>query len=474
MDRGLLAGDLRQEHIHFVGIGGIGLSAIARILIARGARVSGSDSRLSPVTDGLAALGATIFEGHHPNHIQGATLLVVSSAIPSDNVEVVAARERNIPVLKRADILGEMMRDRGGSKASVGIAIAGTHGKTTTTAMIAHLLIEAGHDPTVIVGGVMTNLGANARTGKGPYFVIEADEYDHMFLGLRPHIAVVTHLEMDHPDCFPTLEAMEFAFHRFLSLVPDEGQIVACTDEPNVRSLVAEFRSRATPVVITYGFSSDASWQAAGFQTNAGGGSDFEVLRGGSVMGRFRLTIPGKHNVKNALAALAVADLIGLELDVARKALATFKGVKRRFELKGEANGITVIDDYAHHPTEIQASLAAARARYPMRPIWAVFQPHTYSRTKALLESFAVSFGEADHVIVTEIYAAREQNALGTHAIHLVQAMAHRDVHYCATLDEAVTYLLEQIKPGDVVITLGAGDGFTIGERVLHELQTGN
>jgi len=460
-----LLGSLAQKHVHMIGIGGIGLSAIARILLAWGAHVSGSDLHLSPLTDGLASLGIEIFEGHDVSHIEGATLVIMSSAIPADNMEVVAARERGIPVLKRSDILGEMMAGRHG------IAVAGTHGKTTTTAMISYLLMEAGCDPTFIVGGILGNLGTNAHSGNGAYFVVEADEYDHMFLGLRPRTAVVTHLELDHPDCFPTLADMVGEFHRFLSLVPQEGHIVACVDEPNVQQLVAEFGESSGPAVVGYGLSHDAFWRGLTVHSNDRGGNDFFFARENEMKGQVSLSMPGEHNVKNALAALAVADLLGLDLARATEALSTFQGVKRRFEVKGKAGGVTIIDDYAHHPTEVRATLAAARQRYPVQPIWAVFQPHTYSRTKALFDEFTGAFGDADHVLITDIYAAREDDTLGIHAKDLVAAMAHRDARYGGTLDQATDYLIDHIRDGDILITLGAGDGFEIGERVLQCLE---
>lgn len=458
---------LYREHVHFVGIGGIGLSAIARLLLAWGARVSGSDLHLSSITDDLVALGATVYEGHRAEHVRGATAVVISSAIRPDNAEVVAAKELGIPVYKRSDILGMMMAGRHG------VAVAGTHGKTTTTAMIVHILRQAGCDPTFIVGGIMQDLGSNAAAGRGPHFVIEADEYDHMFLGLAPRTAVVTHLEMDHPDCFPTLDAMIAEFQRFLSLVPVDGQIVACLDEPNVRRLLAGLPTGPGPRLVTYGLSGEAAWRAADVRANELGGSDFHLLCDDRTY-QVRLCIPGLHNVKNALGALAVVDLVGIDVEAASDALSHFRGVRRRFEIKGEAQGIAIIDDYAHHPTEIRATLQAARQRFPSRPIWAVFQPHTFSRTKALFAEFANAFGDADHVLVTDIYAAREQPDPNISAESLVAAMNHADARWLGRLDSAIKTLLAELKPGDVLITMGAGDGYTIGERVLHKLQSGH
>jgi UDP-N-acetylmuramate--alanine ligase len=454
--------------IHFIGIGGIGLSAMAKILLEQGYQVSGSDLQSSPLTANLKALGASIYKGHAAGNVGPAELVIMSSAIRPDNPEVVAARQRGIPVIKRDQMLGRMMEGR------YGIAVAGTHGKTTTTALIAWTLTQAGLDPTFIVGGVVENLGTNAQAGKGKHFVIEADEYDYTFLGLKPHLAVVTVIEMDHPDCFHDLDEVTEAFIKFVSLVPRDGSVVGCGDEDRVRAVIEELAEskgkRGRPQVITYGLSAGMDWQAVEIQANGFGGSDFVALREGQPVGRFSLQLPGLHNVKNALAAIAVADHLGLDLTGVGAALREFRGTKRRFEHKGTADGVIVIDDYAHHPTEIQATLAAARGRYPDREIWAVFQPHTYSRTKALLAEFAESFGHADHVIVVDIYPAREYDNLGVSAADIVARMAHPDARHIAGLDEAVGYLTQRLKPGAVLITLGAGDGYLVGERVLASL----
>ncbi len=458
-----------KEHIHLVGIGGAGLSAIARVLLEEGYHVSGSDLKLSPLTASLAAAGARISEGHAARNVEGAQLVVVSSAIPSDNVEVVAAREKGLPVVKRAQILGKMMAGR------YGIAVAGTHGKTTTTGMIACILMEAGCDPAFIVGGVLQNLGTNARAGRGPHFVVEADEYDRTFLGLSPRLAVVTNVEMDHPDCYGDLADVLDAFRAFLSPVPT---IVGCGDDPRVRGLLTELRCLALTTnvrccqapgsrkVITYGLREGVEWRAIEIQSG-----QFSLQHQGQTVGRFSLQVPGVHNVLNALAAIAAAREVGISLTDVERALRRFGGVGRRFEHKGTAGGVVVIDDYAHHPTEIRATLAAARERYPDRELWAVFQPHTYSRTKALFAEFVRSFDRADHVIVTDIYPAREKDDLGIQARDLVAAMRHRDARHIASLDETVDYLLQHLRPGEVLITLGAGDGCIVGEKVLAILK---
>ncbi|MBC7261717.1 MAG: UDP-N-acetylmuramate--L-alanine ligase, partial [Chloroflexi bacterium] len=453
----------KVKHVHFIGIGGIGLSAIARVLHEDGYRISGSDMQQTALTAELATLGMEIYYGHRPEHVAGADLVVVSSAVPEGNVELVAAREAGIPVVKRAELLGEMMAGR------FGIAVAGTHGKTTTTAFISFLLTRMGLDPTFIVGGILEDLGTNARRGMGPYFVIEADEYDYMFLGLRPRLSVVTVIEMDHPDCFADIEDMTQAFYQFMCLLPDSGTLIGCADQPRVVQLLQRVGQERAIDLITYGLR-EGAWQAQEIHSNQLGGSDFDVLHGGQVVGRASLRLPGLHNVSNALAVLAVMDRLGLDIDKVLPWLPQFRGVRRRFEIKGEAKDIIVIDDYAHHPTEIRATLAAARRRFGNRRLWVFFQPHTYSRTKALLEEFAASFGDADHVLISEIYAARETNSLGTSARDLVQLMHHPDVHYVPTLHEASAYLQTVLQPGDVLLTLGAGDGYLVGETILRVL----
>lgn len=450
------------HHVHFVGIGGIGMSGIARVLLEEGYRVSGSDLRVSPLTEALVGLGGTVYEGHAAKNIAGADLVVVSSAVPPHNPEVLAAQETGIPVVSRAKILGPLMEDR------YGVAVAGTHGKTTTSAMIALILQRAGLDPTIIVGGVIPELGSNAKAGKGKYLVLEADEYQRTFLGLSPSVALVTNIEMDHPDYFRDLEDIYQAYLEFVKLVPQEGEIFLCADDPMGQRLEKEPHLAE---ITTYGLGPRARWRAADLAANAAGGSDFRVLASGRSRGEFTLRIPGRHNVKNGLAALAVSDYLGIDLIEAGKTLAQFRGVERRFEVKGEAAGVMVIDDYAHHPTEIKATLAAARERYPERRVWAVFQPHTYSRTKALLSEFAASFGDADQVVVTDIYPARETDDLGVSSQALLATMNHPGAHYVGTLSDVVTMLSQQLGGGDLLITLGAGDIYEVGEKVLARLK---
>jgi len=456
--------DFRDRRVHFIGIGGAGLSAIARVLLEQGAVVSGSDLVLSPVAESLAQAGVQVHVGHRAAQVDGADYVVASAAVPEDNVEVQAARAAGIPVLPRAQLLSDLM------DGHVGVAVAGTHGKTTTTAMIASILWEGGLDPTFVIGGVVAGLDTNARAGTGPHFVVEADEYDRVFLALRPAVAVVTNVDHDHPDCYPTVEEYRAAFAQFVELVPADGFLVTCWDHPVSRQLGEARHARGLPVAF-YGLGDGALWRAEEVQPNFAGGSDFLVLREGQVLGLVRLRVPGQHNVVNAVAALAVSDYLGVPFPTARSALREFRGGVRRFELKGEADGVVVVDDYAHHPAELRATLAAARERFPGRPLWAVWQPHTYSRTQALLTDFARAFDQADHVVLLPIYAAREQDTLGVSSADVAAAMQHPDVWQVDSLEEAVVVLGTAARPGDVVLTLGAGDGDRVGEWLLVALR---
>ncbi|MDY7076956.1 MAG: UDP-N-acetylmuramate--L-alanine ligase [Chloroflexota bacterium] len=453
----------RGQHVHFIGIGGAGLSAIARVLMEQGAEVSGSDLSLSPVAEALARDGARIFAGHQEENVDGAELVVVSSAVPASNVEVRAARAASIPVLKRPEFLGRMMNGQ------LGVAVAGTHGKTTTTAMIASILLDASRDPTFIVGGVISGLETNARAGEGQLFVVEADEYDRTFLGLTPKVAVVTNVEHDHPDCYPKFADFQVAFEEFAMLVPLDGLLVACWDDPVAREL-GEQRRAAGAAVTFFGLGEGAEWRAEDVRPNFAGGVDFLAIQDGQVLGLVRLRMPGVHNASNAMAALAVADFLDVPFRVARMALTEFQGVGRRFEVKGQADGVVVVDDYAHHPTEIRVTLAAARKRFPSRDLWVVWQPHTYSRIRTLLDDFLPAFDVADHVIVLPVYAAREADTLGIHSADVVAAMYHPDVRCAVSLDEALVWLGTDVRDGDVVLTLGAGDGYKVGEWLLEVL----
>lgn len=455
--------EMRGKHVHLIGIGGSGISAIARVLMEQGAVISGSDLVMSPAARALGRDGATVFEGHRAENLGGAELVVISSAVPSSNVEAQSARDAGIPVLTRPEMLGRMMAGR------TGVAVAGTHGKTTTTAMIATILLAAGRDPTVVVGGIVTGLGTNARSGRDQLFVLEADEYDRTFLSLSPRVAVVTNVEHDHPDCYPTFADVRDAFERFVALVPPEGLLAVCSDDPVARDLGAQ-RRLAGGGTVFFGLGGEAEWRAEEVRPNFAGGVDFLAVHQGEVLGLVRLRLPHEHSASNAMGALAVANFLGVPFQVSREALTGFRGVGRRFELKGEAGGVTVVDDYAHHPTEIWETLKAARSRFPGRSIWAVWQPHTYSRIRALYDDFAGAFGGADHVVVLPIYPARETDRLGLCETALADEIRSPDVIVAESLDAAVDVLLERVQPGDVVLTLGAGDGDRVGERLLETL----
>ena len=461
-----------MTRVHFIGIGGSGLSAIARLLKESGYEVTGSDKILTSFAADLQAAGLTVFIGHHPRNVIGADWVVRSSAITDDNPEVQAAAQANIPVYKRADFLGKLMSNK------TGIAVAGTLGKTTTTAMIAWMLSVLGRDPSFIVGGVMNNYGVNARAGKGNAFVIEADEYDRMFLGLQPRIEVLTNLEHDHPDCYPTFEDMFKAFEQFVNLLPADGTLIACAEDEGSASLLPRARKGGRSVV-AYSVQSEMTinspqWmQARSLKPNEKGGFTFtattNIAEAGAQSVTVALQVPGEHNVLNALAALSVAAVMGLSLKNAATALGEFKGTGRRFQVLGEKRGITIVDDYAHHPTEIRATLAAARARYPGRKIWAVWQPHTYSRTQTLFYEFSRAFAEADEVLVTEVYAAREPKQEFSSA-EVVGSMPHPAARFTGSLEDTAEYLLKHLRSGDVMIVLSAGDANQISENVLAGL----
>ena len=462
-----------MTHAHFIGIGGSGLSAIARILLESGYTVSGSDRAMTPFADEVRRAGATVYVGHHPRNLTTADFVVRSSAIADDNPEVEAAKRAGIPVYKRADFLGQLMEGK------TGIAIAGTHGKTTTTAMTAWVLSELGRDPSFIIGGVMNDLKVNARAGKGNLFVIEADEYDHMFLGLKPQLAVVTSLEHDHPDLFPTFADMRAAFEKFVDLLPMDGTLIVCVEDHGAAELIPHARKEGKNVIV-YGVQDDMTinsplWvMARDIKPNQRGGYDFMVSSNLGNTGQnsifVSLQVPGDHNVRNALAVIAVIDSLGLSRERTAKALGDFTGTGRRFQLCGNVNGISIFDDYAHHPTEIKATLSGARARYPERRIWAVWQPHTYSRTQTLFLDFSRAFKDADEVIVTEVYASREPKQEFTSA-EIVSAMPHSSARYIETLSDVSNYLIENLRPGDVVLVLSAGDADQVSIDVVKGLK---
>lgn len=454
----------RRPTIHFVGIGGIGMSGIAEVLLHLGYPVTGSDLRASETTRRLDALGARTFVGHAPAHVGAADVVVVSSAVRSDNPEVVEARRRQIPVIPRAEMLAELMRLKDG------VAVAGSHGKTTTTSMIAHLLASAGLEPTAVVGGKLNNLGSNATVGSGAYMVVEADESDGSFLKFSPAIAVVTNIDPEHLDHYGSFEALKRAFVEFVNKVPFYGVAVMCLDHPVVQALLPEVDRRH----VTYGLSPQADYRAEAIATDALR-MEFDVLRRGERLGRFRLHMVGRHNVLNALAAIAVADDVGIPVEKMREAFESFAGVQRRFTVRGEVDGIVVVDDYGHHPAEVKATLAGARQAFPDRRIVAAFQPHRYTRTRDLLDEFATSFNDADVLLVTEIYAASEEPIPGLSGETLadaIRACGHRDVSFVRQRSDLAQAIRERVRPGDLVLTLGAGDISLTGPELLSLLRS--
>jgi UDP-N-acetylmuramate--alanine ligase len=441
-----------------VGIGGAGLSAIARVLHGRGEIVTGSDAHRSEYAAALEKMGLKIEYQHRAENVAGADIVIASSAVPMENVELAAAEQSEIRIYRRKDFLGEL------TAGSQVVAVAGTHGKTTTTGLVAWILTVAGLDPSFVVGGPMRNLDGNGKAGDGPHFVIEADEYDLAFLGLRPSVAVVTNVEHDHPDFFHTFDDFQTAFRAFVERVQD--LLIVCRDDPGSAGL-----GRPGLSVQTYGLDPEADWRAEGMRPNDVGGMDFRIVRGGQDLGAVGSRLPGLHNVRNALAATAAATHLGVGFEEVRKALADYQGVGRRFEVLGEAQGVTVVDDYAHHPTEIRSTLDAARMRYPKAEIWAVFQPHTFSRTRTLLPELKHAFGDADHVIVLEIFAAREEPDGSIDGSRTAGAVDHKDVRFIGELQEAATFLLEKVASPAVVITLSAGDGNVVGQRLLQGIR---
>src|SRR6202020_399070 len=434
------------QQIHFVGIGGIGMSGIAEVLLNLGYKVSGSDLKGSSVTQRLKGLGATIFEGHRAENIAGAEVVVTSSAVASENPEVVEARRLHIPVIQRAEMLAELMR------LKYGIAIAGMHGKTTTTSMVAAVLAAGGLDPTVVVGGRMDALGSNARLGRSQYLVAEADESDRSFLKLSPILSVVTNLDREHMDCYRDMEDVEAAFLEFMERVPFYGACTACIDNPQLAGLLPRVQRR----LFTYGMSSHADYVVRMLPPIEGVRSRFEVAAGGLVLGPFSLNVPGRHNVLNATAAVAIATQLEVSCEDIAKGLAGFRGVDRRFQLKGCARGVNVVDDYGHHPTEIRATLSAAKES-GYAHVHVIFQPHRYTRTRDLMSEFATAFDDADTVQVLDIYAAGEDPIAGVDAPTLVRAIRRKEVQYASSFEEAVSRTVAKAAEGDVILTLGAG-----------------
>jgi UDP-N-acetylmuramate--alanine ligase len=449
-----------SQHAHFIGIGGIGMSGIAEILLNLGMKVSGSDLRRGPVTDRLAQLGATIYQGHDAGHVAGATVVVTSSAVGAANPEVLEAHARKIPVIQRAEMLAELMR------LKYSIAIAGMHGKTTTTSMVASVLSAGGLDPTVVVGGRVDSMGSNARLGTTQYLVAEADESDRSFLKLSPILAVVTNLDREHMDCYHDMADVERAFLTFMDKVPFYGAVTACLDNPLLAAILPRVHRR----VFTYGTAAAANYRLEFLEAGHGPFARFQVVTAGGPLGPFELHVPGRHNVLNATAAVAIAHQLEVPSDKISEGLNHFRGVDRRFQLRGEARGVTVVDDYGHHPTEIRATLAAARECGHAK-IHVVFQPHRYSRTKDLLDKFRGAFIDADSVIVLPIYAASEEPIPGVTAELLVSRIEGPQVQYAPDFPAAVAAVVAQAREGDLILTLGAGSVSQLGPQILAALE---
>lgn len=448
------------QRVHFIGIGGIGMSGLAEILHRQGHVVTGSDRHTSNLTRHLVSMGIPVHEGHDASYVD-CDLVVYTSAVHEDNPELSAALARGIPCIKRAELLGELTRRK------QTIAVSGTHGKTTTSAMIAHLLVQADFDPSIFVGGILHNLETNARYTNSPWAVAEADEFDRSFMQLWPYVTVVTNVEADHLDCYRDQGDIEESFVRFVNQTSPFGHVFLCADDPGC----ARIRPRIRRRVSTFGLSDDASLRAVQV-TQDGFRLSFDVIMDGIPMGSVVLPMSGLHNVRNALAALAAGHFLGMVFPVMIEALSSFKGTGRRFEILGTTRGVTFVDDYAHHPTEIRATLEGARLGWPDQRIVAVFQPHLYSRTRDFFYDFARSFGSADCVWLTDIYAAREQPIPDVTGDALFRELKkhHDDVQYCATIDQLTSELRRHVRQGDLVITLGAGDITHVGRRLFDLL----
>jgi UDP-N-acetylmuramate--alanine ligase len=452
------------KKLHFVGIGGIGMSGIAEILIDQGFKVTGSDRAASDNTERLQNLGTKVFVGHDARNVgPDVDVLVYSSAIMSDNPEIVEAQKRKMPVIRRAEMLAEVMR------LKYGIGIAGTHGKTTTTSMVSLVLMEGGVDPTVIVGGRLRGLaGSNARLGKGEFIVVEADEFDRSFLSITPTIAVLTSLETDHLDTYRDLDDIKGAFIQFASKVPFYGSVVLCLDEPALQDIMPKIKKK----IITYGLNGQADLQAVDI-VHRQNTSKFLVIHSTKELGEVELQIPGKHNIQNALGAIAVGLELKVPFDKIKTGVEKFTGVFRRWEVKAEVDGIMVVDDYAHHPTEIRATLSGAKAGWRRRVV-SVFQPHLYSRTRDFYEDFGRAFFNADVLIVTDVYPAREepiQGVTGELIVNAAKSFGHKNVHYVPDKKTVPDFLMKVRQPGDIIITMGAGDIWRFGEEFIRQLK---
>lgn len=447
-------------HIHFIGIGGISMSGLTEILLKEGFTVSGSDTKESPLTKKLESEGAHIIYGQKAENITpGIGCVVYTAAISRGNPELIEAVAQKIPMLTRAELLGQLMKNY-----DTPIAVSGTHGKTTTTSMISHILLEADLDPTISVGGILKAIGGNIRVGNSGTFITEACEYTNSFLNFFPKISVILNIEEDHLDFFKDLEDIRHSFRQFTSLLPEDGTLVINGEIKDHQEIYQGLPCR----VVTYGPGADYDYSATDISYDENGHVSFDLLRHGEYADHIVLSVTGDHNVSNALSAIAVADLLDIPMDVTKKGLFSFTGTDRRFEYKGEWNGVTIVDDYAHHPTEIEATLKAAQ-HSPHNAVWCVFQPHTYTRTKAFFHEFAEALSHADHLVLADIYAARETDTLGISSKDLADEAAKlgTDTHYFPDFEQIEAFLKENCRPGDLLITMGAGDVVTIGEDLL-------
>ena len=455
-------------HVHFIGIGGISMSGLAEILLKEGFRVSGSDNKESALTDRLKQLGAAVFcRQQASNIIPGIDVVVYTAAIHEDNEEYQEALRQNLPMLSRAELLGQLM-----TNYKVPVAVSGTHGKTTTTSMLSHILLAGNMDPTISVGGILKAIGGNIRVGGSEVFVTEACEYTNSFLHFFPNIGIILNIDADHLDFFKDLDDIRNSFHKFAKLLPENGTLIINNSIPNLSEITADLSCK----IITYGNDTKntgsggypPAYIASNISHNDLGEASFDLYRQGNFVSRINLSVNGDHNVSNALAAIAAADLLDVSVDAIKEGLRSFHGTDRRFELKGMLNGVTIIDDYAHHPTEIQASLAAAK-NYPHREIWCVFQPHTYTRTKALFREFVDALCETDHVVLADIYAARETDTLGISSKDIADALKEKgcDAYYFSSFQDIEDFCTRICQKGDMLITMGAGDVVNIGEELL-------
>lgn len=454
----------KTKHIHFVGIGGIGMSGIAELLANLGYRVTGSDLNRSKITDRLGELGCSVFMGHDGQWVEGADVIVASSAISDNNPEILAAREQGIPVVMRAEMLAELMRLK-----KYGIAIAGSHGKTSTTSMVSWIMAQAGLDPTIVVGGKVDCLGGNAKLGEGEFLVAEADESDGSFLKLSPVLEVVTNIDFEHPDFYADIDQVKEAFVEFIDKVPFYGAAIICLDDKNI----AEVLPRISKRVITYGLTRQAEVYAENLKIE-NGRSRFDAYREGELLGTVELPQPGKHNVYNSLASICVGLELEIDFSVIAEALGSFAGVQRRLELKGVAGNVTVVDDYGHHPTEILATLSAVKQAWPDKRLVVLFQPHRYSRTKGLFSEFQTCFHQADFLVMTDIYAASEEPIEGIDSLRLLEKIkqhGQRKTAYIGEVEKLAEAVKDNLMPGDLVLTLGAGNIFRAGEDLLALLE---